>query len=135
MRGDARELGISRHHHIGRNSLHFVSLRERMKRGGWGGRREASKRIRRRPNVSSEVSSKFLACVLRSGAGDVWGKGRRKYRGGRSAGGGGVGVFRRNADRLYWSTPLEVLHTNTREAGAAELWRNQTATDGMERLI
>lgn len=26
---------------------------------------------RRRPNVSSEVSCKFLACILRSGAGDV----------------------------------------------------------------
>lgn len=37
--------------------------------------------------------------TFRRGGG--WGKGRRKYRGGRSAGEGGVGVFRRNADRLY----------------------------------
>lgn len=89
----------------------------------------------RRLNVFFEMSSKFFAVHFTFRRGGGWGKGRRKYRGGRSAGEGGVGVFRRNADRLYWSTPPEVLHTNTEEAGAAVHWSNQTAANGIEWWI
>lgn len=55
----------------------------------------------RGPNVFSTMSSKFcvhFAC-------ECWGGGKEERigesRGGRAAGEGGVGGFRRNADRLY----------------------------------
>lgn len=72
-----------------------------------------------------------LLCVLHASAGEA--REKRRWGGegrGRAAeGGGGVGRFRRNADRLYQSTPPEVLHTPQKQerscasAGAITLQR------------